>query len=159
MLFYGINTYKRTILSIRVVNLCILKVAGKLQFALSWTTGRFGRAVLQPLFRNRARGGPSLRLTEPVRLALLFFLYLLKTKRGIPARVFSFRKNKRRRIFIWSDAMYDVNYAKAPGNLGFVVCIQTLSKGVIDSTEWLYASAPCDKHFMVNLRSIVWSIK
>ena len=88
---------------------------------------------------NRQRGAPTARLSTAVRAALLFFFALLK--KGIPSRVFAFRKRRKRRIIIWSDAMYD------GGALGIVACIESTEDGVT-SREWLYTHASCDERFM-----------
>ena len=129
----------------------ILKIAGQLQFALSWCTGRFGRAALQPLFNNKQRGAASERLSAAVKAALSFFCAILSL--GIPARIFSFRRKRRKRIYIWSDAMYDTNVASAPGALGFAIYIEHILDGRVTDSEWLFARAACDQRFM---QRFVW---
>ena len=116
-----------------------LKLAGRLQFTLSWGVGRFGRAALNPL-HAAAAGGRSERISDALRAALEFIQALLVDPvTGVPRlqpRVFRHRRSRRPAVLVWSDARWEADDEK-PAGLGFVVFFPK------DKTEETKARASC----------------
>jgi hypothetical protein len=96
------------------------RLAGKLQFTLSWTFGRVGRAALQPLY---ARSHEPVRHKHRTDLALLrALLFLTNVVRLMPPVEYEIDKPFRPTILVWSDAMWEPS-APVPAQGGFVILI------------------------------------
>ena len=95
------------------------KICGRLGFSTSWTSGRFGRAAMQPLYRRASSKTLSL-IDEGVRNALKFFGSVLRRKGGLPPRKYRLRDDARPTVKIWTDAAWEPDEA-VPASVAFVV--------------------------------------
>ena len=88
-------------------------ICGKLQFTLSWTASRFGRAALQPLFAEREG-----RLTPAVADALRFFAAVLPL---VPPHVVPLTGPTRPPALVLSDGACEDGGVRQ--EVGFIVAI------------------------------------
>ena len=99
------------------------KIRGWLQFFLTWSFGRLGRAALQPISDRQYRDDG--RFTPALEAALRFLQHVLQS---IPACAFqayaSTKRPKKRAVLVWSDAAYEKD-SPTPGTLGFVIFVPT----------------------------------
>ena len=95
------------------------KMAGRLGFATSWAAGKFGRAVLQPLFaRAAATDGSSTLDMFGLRGALRFFESALEE--GLPPRAYDLNPEAAAAVQVWTDAMWEPTQ-REPARVAFVV--------------------------------------
>ena len=95
------------------------KMAGRLGFATSWAAGKFGRAVLQPLFaRAAATDGESTLDMFGLRGALDFFEAALVE--GLPPRAYDLDPEAAAAVQVWTDAMWEPGQ-REPARVAFVV--------------------------------------
>ena len=95
------------------------KMAGRLGFATSWAAGKFGRAVLQPLFaRAAATDGSSTLDMFGLRGALQFFEGALEE--GLPPREYDLDPEAASVVQVWTDAMWEPSQ-REPARIAFVV--------------------------------------
>ena len=120
------------------------RFCGKLQFALTWSTNRVGRAVMQPLHgaAARAQAGAGETLGAAARLSTDFFRHLLKA--GLPGKRHALRRRKRRSVLIWSDACWEAEGRLA--GIGFVVYVPDEKSE--DGGDWYYGYAAVTDAFM-----------
>jgi len=97
------------------------QLRGKLQFLLSWSFGRLGRAALQPLSDRQHTAG---EFTAALEAALLFFQHILKSVPACAILAYSKRRVRKRPVLVWSDAAYEIS-SDDPGTLGFVIFVPT----------------------------------
>lgn len=101
-----------------------LKLCGRLQFTLTWGSGRFGRAALNPL-HAASGGGRSQHFSPELRAALSFLHDLLVDPRTGRARLrprtFRYKRSTRTLpVLVWSDARWEASDER-PAGIGFVV--------------------------------------
>ena len=116
------------------------RMAGRLGFASSWAQGRFGRALMQPLYRQQEGSGSE--IGRALRYALLAFLHLLR--RGWRPRRFRFDWRRwRPTVKIWTDAAWEPESAD-PAMVAFVVFFPAEGRGVRERWVYGYARVPDD---------------
>eukprot|EP00967_Tisochrysis_lutea_P044186 scaffold53504_cov30-Tisochrysis_lutea.AAC.1 len=100
------------------------KLLGRLQFTMSWTACRFGRAALQPLHSLALHLRPGAQLEPSVRESLIFLRDLLIDESGRSRhRPHRFRLGNNvgatlKPVLVWSDAMWEPG-APTPDGIGF----------------------------------------
>ena len=103
-----------------------LKLAGQLQFSLSWCARRLGRAATQPIHRAGHALGRNEKLDKVTEEALKFLRDLLvDPASGEPRlwpRVFTYGHAREPHAIVWSDACWEDKVDK-PAGIGFVVFI------------------------------------
>ena len=103
-----------------------LKLAGQLQFSLSWCARRFGRAATQPIHRAGRAMGRHETLDKVTVEALKFLRDLLvdptSKKPRLRPRTFAYGREKTPHAIVWSDACWEDKSDK-PAGIGFVVFI------------------------------------
>ena len=103
-----------------------LKLAGQLQFTVSWSCRRFGKAATQPLHKAARRDGRYERIDDVVRAALTFIRDLLVDPSGevrLRPRRFQYKRKRAEtepHVIVWSDACWEPS-ADRPAGIGFVV--------------------------------------
>ena len=95
------------------------KLTGKLQFTLSWSFGRIGRAALQPFF-GRVTADESVTAPTPGLTRAAGFLADIMA--NLPAIDICLDRAWEAPILVWSDAMYEKS-GDIPAQGGFVVRI------------------------------------
>ena len=88
------------------------RFCGKLQFAFTWAGGRFGRAVMQPLFAFV--DAASAALTPAAGMALRFVVGVLPE---LPPHVVRLLHSGTRPALVWSDGAYE----QLVGTVGFLL--------------------------------------
>ena len=112
------------------------KLAGRLAFATSWAAGKFGRAVLQPLFARAAATDGGTSLGEfGVREALTFFESALEE--GLPPRVYDLNPEAAASVQVWTDAMWEPSQEE-PARVAFVVRFP--AEGVSGEPRWVFGA-------------------
>ena len=112
------------------------KLAGRLAFATSWAAGKFGRAVLQPLFARAASSDGGSSLGEfGLEEALAFFESTLEE--GLPPRVYDLDPEAAAPVQVWTDAMWEPSQ-REPARVAFVVRFP--SKGVSGESRWVFGA-------------------
>jgi hypothetical protein len=103
-----------------------LKLAGQLQFSLSWCARRFGRAATQPIHRAGRAMGRHETLDKVTVEALKFLRDLLvdptSKKPRLRPRTFAYGRERTPHAIVWSDACWEDKSDK-PAGIGFVVFI------------------------------------
>ena len=95
------------------------KLAGRLAFATSWAAGKFGRAVLQPLFARAASTDGEASLGQfGLEGALRFFDGALEE--GLPPREYDLDPEAASVVQVWTDAMWEPSQ-REPARIAFVV--------------------------------------
>ena len=123
------------------------RFCGKLQFALTWSTNRVGRAVMQPLnvLAARAQAGHGECLNAAARRAVEFFEAILGI--GLSGRRYALRRRKRRAILVWSDACWEPESDRLAG-IGFVIFVPDESSADEAAGKWYYAYHRVTPEFM-----------
>ena len=100
-----------------------LKLAGRLQFTLTWGMGRLGRSALNPLYAAAGEGRTP-GFSPELRQALAFLRDILvdteKRVRRLRPRTFAYKRSRMPAVLVWSDARWEASASK-PAGLGFVV--------------------------------------
>ena len=89
---------------------------GRLGFSTSWAAGRFGRAIMQPLYRRA--GARESHVGPGLLEALLFFASVLRRRGGLPPRRYRLRSAGRPTVRVWTDAAWEAGH----GSVAYVVC-------------------------------------
>lgn len=121
-----------------------LKMAGRLQFTLTWGMGRFGRAALNPLFAAAGEGRAT-GFSPELRQALTFLRDLLvddkNRRRRLRPRSFCYKRSRLPAVLVWSDARWEASASK-PAGLGFVVFFPASAAEARKATEATAARTP-----------------
>ena len=91
-------------------------LAGKLSFLLQWSAGRFGRAVLRPLYDHITSRTASM-WNKALHYAFLFIAAIIMK---LPRSVFKFKTKPRPTVKIWTDACWEPTDPE-PAGIGIVV--------------------------------------
>ena len=95
------------------------KLTGRLGFATQWSSGRFGRAVMQPLYRRAAASNGQSWINDAIFHALTFFAGVLR-RGSLPPRKYRFRGRERPTVKVWTDAAWEPDEA-VPAMVAYVV--------------------------------------
>jgi hypothetical protein len=91
-------------------------LTGKLGFILQWSVGKFGRAVLRPLYDYVTNS--SMRYwTDALKYALQFIGSIIME---LPRATFRFKSKARPTVKVWTDACWEKN-SDQPAGLGVVI--------------------------------------
>ena len=116
------------------------RLAGKLQFTLSWTFGRLGRPAMQPIQRRAAdeRSPPPRACTPALRRALIYLKSVPAAKPPIEIRL---DVPARPPVLVWSDAVWEPKKAD-PAVGGFVVIVPGDTEDAPERIWYSYAPTP-----------------
>ena len=113
------------------------KLRGSLQFLLSWSYGRLGKAAMQPIAGRQFREGSG--FTPAIEAALKYFQHILSDLPDCVMAAYG-GETKKRPILVWSDAAYEQDQP-APGTLGFVVFVPSEEAGAACTDGVFYHSS------------------
>ena len=91
-------------------------LTGKLGFLLLWSAGKFGRAVLRPLYDYTTKQTSS-RWSAALKYAFLFVISIIMK---LPRSTFRFKAQPRPTVKVWTDACWEPE-AEEPAGLGIVL--------------------------------------
>ena len=112
------------------------KLAGRLAFATSWAAGKFGRAVLQPLFARAASTDGEASLGQfGLEGALRFFDGALEE--GLPPREYDLDPEAASVVQVWTDAMWEPSQ-REPARIAFVVRFP--AEGGVGKARWVFGA-------------------
>ena len=128
------------------------RLAGKLLFATTWATWRFGRAALQPIFA--ATSGTFIwaarfALTAAQIGALTFFLSVIPILPSHVIRLFDRGFSSRPRAYVWTDACWSPSSISRPAGLGIVVLLAACYiDGIYHPAKWFFAEGNVPSEFI-----------
>jgi len=145
-----------SVLSTKVLPFAVAaRLAGKLRYCTTWAVGRFGRALLQPIYvranHRRAWGRRAAALSTPLLNSLRFFgrMFAQELK-----RVISVDPSARARpALVWTDAMWSAA-ASEPARIGLVVHLPAVlapDLTMISPARWLYSHGPVPGETMARM--------
>ena len=123
------------------------RLAGRLAFATSCAAGKFGRAVLQPLFARAASTDGESSLGEfGIGEALTFFESTLEE--GLPPRVYDLDPEAAAPVQVWTDAMWEPSQEE-PARVAFVVRFP--AEEVSGESRWVLGACNTPESLMLRL--------
>ena len=116
-------------------------LSGRLGFASQWSHGRFGRALMGPLYAHDASAAPT--ISTALRGALRVWLEILLV--GLPRRrVYLQQARRRPTVKVWTDAAWEPS-ERNPAYVAFVVFFPA-ERG--QQERWVYGHAPVPAEVM-----------
>ena len=123
-------------------------LTGKIGFMFLWSAGRFGRAVLRPLYDyvTNQDGAAANSWSAALNYALLALLAIISK---LPRSIFRFRTSPRPTVKIWTDACWEEGKAK-PAGLGIVLYFPayTDSSGKAHAAYYMHAAGYASKEVL-----------